>query len=162
MQYLHEKIVVQVDVGLHNLLLDWDDNIEYCDFSGSSIDVERSMVAVSPHAQHPGVEVESLTVQSELFSLESALYEISTTYEAYGGMEETELQSRYARGEYPQTDHLLLGLVILKCWCGGYQNAGETAAEIRRIQRKIKSGDFDLLFHNIIQQEKSQNMTRGA
>lgn len=160
MQYFHEKNVFQVDVGLHNMLLDRDDNIKYCDFSGSSIDGERSVAVVSPHAQHPGIKIGSPTIQSELFSLGSALYEISTTRKAYEGMKETELQDRYTKGEYPKTDHLLLGPVILKCWCGKYRNAGETAAEIRSMQRKIKLGDLNLSLQEIILQRKSQNITQ--
>lgn len=53
MQYFHAKGVLQVDMGLHNLLVDWDDNVKYCDFSGSSIDGSRPTVVVSPTAQHP-------------------------------------------------------------------------------------------------------------
>ncbi|EGE04819.1 serine/threonine protein kinase [Trichophyton equinum CBS 127.97] len=53
MQYFHAKGVLQVDIGLHNLLVDWDDNVKYCDFSGSSIDGSRPTVVVSPTAQHP-------------------------------------------------------------------------------------------------------------
>ncbi|KAF3896790.1 Serine/threonine protein kinase [Trichophyton interdigitale] len=53
MQYFHAKGVLQVDIGLHNLLVDWDDNVKYCDFSGSSIDGSRPTVVASPTAQHP-------------------------------------------------------------------------------------------------------------
>lgn len=40
MQYLHEKKIFQVDIGLHNLLLDWDENIKYCDFPGARLTAE--------------------------------------------------------------------------------------------------------------------------
>lgn len=135
--YLHAKNVFQVDIGLHNMLLDWDDNIKYCDFSGSSIDGEIPTAAVSPRAQHPFAQIGCPTVQSELFSLGSAIYEISTAHKAYEDMEDPEIQDRYARGQYPKIDHLLLGRVIHKCWSGEYQNASEVVTEIRAIQMHI-------------------------
>lgn len=70
---------------------------------------------MSPHAQHPDAKNGIPTVQSEPFPLGSAMYEISTTYKAYEGMDEGQLQDRYAKDEHPTTDHLLLGPVILKC-----------------------------------------------
>ncbi|EFE37353.1 hypothetical protein TRV_08002 [Trichophyton verrucosum HKI 0517] len=158
MQYFHAKGVFQVDVGLHNLLVDWDDNVKYCDFSGSSIDGSRPTVVVSPTAQHPTAVIGSPTVQTELFSLGSAIYEISTTFKAYEGLEEHELQARYARGEYPDTSRLLLGGVILKCWRGCYSNAGEVAAEIRGIQRRMKHGnDLSLSINGLMERKRSEH-----
>lgn len=95
MDYFHSKGVLQVDIGLHNMFFDWDDNVKYCDFSGSSVDGERPLVAVSPHAQHPDTYIRNgdaeaaapPTVQSEIFSLGSAIYEISTTHKAYEGLD---------------------------------------------------------------------------
>ncbi|KAK2864966.1 hypothetical protein FQN49_004043 [Arthroderma sp. PD_2] len=161
MQYLHENNIFQVDVGLHNLLVDWDDNIKYCDFSGSSIDGSRPTVVVSPTAQHPNAVIGSPTTQTELFSLESAIFEISTTFKAYEGMSEDELQARYARDEYPETKQLILGNVIQKCWRGGYSNAGEAAAEIRDIQRGIKCGnDLGLSINGLIERKRNER-SRG-
>ena len=161
MQYFHAKGVFQVDVGLRNLLVDWDDNVKYCDFSGSSIDGSRPTVVVSPTAQHPKAVIGSPTVQTELFSLGSAIYEISTTFKAYEGLEEDELQARYARGEYPDTSQLLLGGVILKWWRGCYFDAGEAAAEIRDIQRRMKHGnDLGLSINGLMERKWSEH-TRG-
>ncbi|EZF23438.1 hypothetical protein H112_03885 [Trichophyton rubrum D6] len=158
MQYFHAKGVFQVDVGLRNLLVDWDDNVKYCDFSGSSIDGSRPTVVVSPTAQHPKAVIGSPTVQTELFSLGSAIYEISTTFKAYEGLEEDELQARYARGEYPDTSQLLLGGVILKWWRGCYFDAGEAAAEIRDIQRRMKHGnDLGLSINGLMERKWSEH-----
>lgn len=161
MQYLHSKQVYQVDIGLHNLLLDWDENIKYCDFSGSSLDGGAALVAVSPHAQHPCISHRSPSVQSELFSLASAIYEISTTHKTYEGKEETEIQNLFAKGEYPPTDHLLLGRIIVNCWSGRYQDAGEVATEIRQIQRRLLLGDPTLSLSAFIRNRKDQKVRKG-
>ncbi|KAM5476276.1 hypothetical protein MauCBS54593_000961 [Microsporum audouinii] len=158
MQYLHENGIFQVDVGLHNLLVDWDDNVKYCDFSGSSIGGSRPTVVVSPTAQHPKAIIGSPTTQTELFALGSAIFEISTTFKAYEGVMEDELQARYARNEYPDTSQLLLGSVIQKCWRGSYSNAGEAAAEIRGIQRRAKHGsDLSLSINGLMERKRKEH-----
>lgn len=156
MQHFHTNQVFQVDIGLHNILLDWDDNIKYCDFAGSSIDGEAPTALASWPARHPHTRDNEPTVQTEIFSLGSVIYEISTTYKAYDGMDEDEIQTRYAKGEFPPTEHLFLGSVILKCWRGGYNDAGEVAAEIRSIQRKTFLGDMKTSVSDILRRRREQ------
>ncbi|EHY60970.1 hypothetical protein ABEF92_004607 [Exophiala dermatitidis] len=144
MEYFHGKNVLQIDIGSHNLLLDWDENIKYCDFSGSCIDGGWTYAAPSTRAQHPSISPKSPSVQSEIFALGSVLYEISTARRVYEDSEEWEFERHFTQGEYPETQHLLLGHVISKCWSGGYNNAGQVAAEIRAIQRRFKYGDLNL------------------
>lgn len=115
MYYFHSERVFQVDIGLHNLLLDWDENVKYCDFSGSSIDGSVPLLAVGSHAQHPTIPFDSPSVQSEIFSLGCAIYEISTKRKAYEELDERGFEQRFSRGEYPDTCSLLLGRVIFNC-----------------------------------------------
>ena len=154
MHYFNEKRVYQVDIGLHNMLLDWDENIKYCDFSGSSLDGMEPTAAASARAENPRVPFSSPTVESEIFALGSALYEISTTYKTYEDKEDMEIEELFRRQEYPRVDHLLLGHVILKCWTGENRTASEAATEIRRIQRQIKLGDLSLSLSEMIEQRK--------
>ncbi|EFR00378.1 hypothetical protein MGYG_03380 [Nannizzia gypsea CBS 118893] len=134
MQYFHAKGIFQVDVGLHNLLVDWGDNVKYCDFSGSSIDGSRPTVVVSPAAQHP---IGPPTVQTELFFLGSAIYEMSTAFKAYVGMEENELQAR-------------AGVAVIP--------TQETAAEIRDIQQKMEHGnDLSLFINGLVEGKRSEH-----
>jgi len=156
MQYFHSKGVYQVDIGLQNILLDWDENLKYCDFSGSSLDGQKPSFGGSPHAQYPFITADSPSVQPELFSLGSAIYEISTTYKAYAGKHERKIQNLFAKGEYPETGHLLLGRTISHCWSGQYGHARHVASEIRNIQRQTLHGDLNLSLHALIERRKSQ------
>lgn len=144
MHYFHGKNVFQVDIGLHNLLLDWDENVKYCDFSGSSIDGAVPLNAVGSHAQHPTIPFDSPSVQSEIFSLGCAIFEMSTTRKTYDELDEREFEQRFSKGDYPDTRSLLLGRIIANCWSGEYGDAGLVAGEIRAIQRRHKMGDMTL------------------
>lgn len=161
MQYLHSKSVFQVDIGPHNLLLDWDDNIKYCDFSGSSLDGRAALVSASLYAQHPSFSVNSPSVQSEIFSLGCTIFEISTTHRVYEGKGETEVQNLFAKGHYPKTEDLLLGSTILNCWTDRYQDAGQVAADIREIQRRILLGDLSLSLYDLVQHRRNQQCREG-
>ncbi|OAP60456.1 hypothetical protein AYL99_05458 [Fonsecaea erecta] len=160
MQYFHSKSVYQVDIGLHNLLLDWDDNVKYCDFAGSSLDGQKALVLGSERTEHPswsGIP----WVQSEIFSLGCMIYEISTTQRVYEGKDELEMQSLYAKGVFPQTEDLLLGPVMRKCWTGGYEDVGLAAAEIRAIQRRTLLGDPNFTLFEVMQHKKAQQSGGG-
>lgn len=161
MHYFHGKNVMQVDVGLHNMLLNWDENIKYCDFAGSSIDGSRPHVFPGTRSENPRVPFDSPNVQSDLFALASALYEISTARKVYEDRQEGEIAELLQNGEYPEVDHLVLGHVMLKCWSGEYLNAGEAAAEIRHIQRRIKLNDLSQSVPELIRQHREQNRRRG-
>ncbi|KAF2839735.1 hypothetical protein M501DRAFT_1057071 [Patellaria atrata CBS 101060] len=153
----YEKEVFQADISLNNLLLEWDDNVKYCDFSSSWIDENKPSVTVSGQAEHPDLDNSGVpTVQSELFALGPIIYQISTTHKAYAGIDEDDQKGRYARGAIPETDHLLLKSVILGYWKGTYQSAREIAAEIKTIQRNLMLGEYlDKPIYDFVQHKKA-------
>lgn len=51
--YIHARHVLQGDIGCHNLLLDHDDNVKFCDFAGSSIDGSSPYVACGKGFRRP-------------------------------------------------------------------------------------------------------------
>ncbi len=53
LQHIHSRGVMQVDIGPHNILLDWDENVKLSDFVGSSLDGSEPMVFPSAHSEHP-------------------------------------------------------------------------------------------------------------
>ena len=53
LEYTHSRGVLQVDIGPHNVLLDWDENVKLTDFAGSSIDGSIPLVLPSAHSEHP-------------------------------------------------------------------------------------------------------------
>ncbi|KAI9695576.1 MAG: hypothetical protein M1836_006416 [Candelina mexicana] len=145
LQYLHENGVLQSDMGCHNLLLDHDDNIKFCDFSGSSIDGSEPTCCYESRAQKAFMrgttEWGKTTVATEIFALGTALYEISTTEKPYPEIDETtrELENLYLAKCFPPIDGLLLGPVISKCWNDGYREVRDALMDIRALQAKEHS-----------------------
>ncbi|OAP54621.1 hypothetical protein AYL99_11069 [Fonsecaea erecta] len=153
MQYIHEQGVFQVDIGTHNLLLDDQDNVKLCDFAGSSIDGKENSVLPGTHE---GFQLflhgEAPSIHTELYSLGCVIFEISTMWQPYHGKTDKEIERLYEAGEFPDTNHLLLGPVIRKCWTFQYNSAAEVIDEIDKIIDKqsvptgngwVREGDRD-------------------
>lgn len=131
LHYLHSKGVLQADIGCHNLLLDVNDDLKFCDFAGSSIDGEDGLVGYESGSQYPCEPGKSeITVKAELFALGSTLYEISTTMKPYQDKTFGNIQKLYSAKQFPDTQDLLLGDIILKCWNGQYTEVGGVMADM--------------------------------
>lgn len=141
LDYIHSRGVKQVDIGTYNVLLDRKDNAKLSDFAGSSLDGSPPTVAPGLHSAHPSLSTMEPTVESELFSLGSLLYEIETTHQPFDDKNEDEVEALFESDEYPTTSGLVLGEVIRKCWMMGYHDAGEMVADIQLIQGCINDGD---------------------
>ena len=140
LKHLHLCDVLQVDIGLHNVLLDSADNAKLCDFAGSSIDGSTPTVYPSLRSEHPHLPSENPTVRSELFALGSALYELETNLQPYHDREDDEVESLYVKEVFPNTDALLLGEVIMKCWKRKYRDVEQTLEDLIHIQENLKHG----------------------
>ena len=133
LQYIHSKGVLQADIGSQNLMLDINDNLKFIDFAGSSIDDKESFICSGVHYQAPkqaGQAEYQPTVGSEIFAMGSLLYEISTTSKPYHDRTEDAIEDLYAQDLYPQTDELMLGNIIQRCWMQQYVNAAEVLDDI--------------------------------
>ena len=129
--YIHSRGVLQADIGCHNLLLDKNDNLKFCDFGGSSIDGEAPTVRHERRGRHPTIEGPNLA--TELFALGTTLYEISTAEPPYPQLRSATgiVQNLYAAGAFPSVDHLMFGEIILKCWKGYYESTVDIAFELQ-------------------------------
>lgn len=43
-RYIHDRGIIQADVGCHNMILDWSGHVKIIDFAGSGIDGEPALV----------------------------------------------------------------------------------------------------------------------
>jgi serine/threonine protein kinase len=139
LQHIHSRGVKQVDIGPHNILLDWDENAKLSDFAGSSLDGSEPMVFPSAHSEHPDMPTTNPSIQSELFALGSTLYEIETTYKPYPDKNDGELAKLFKANKFPDTRELILGKVITKCWMARYKDASQAVVDIRHIQDRLNS-----------------------
>ncbi|MCJ1338430.1 hypothetical protein MMC09_003718 [Bachmanniomyces sp. S44760] len=156
LRYLHEKSVLQSDLGCHNLLMDENDNIKYCDFAGCSIDGEESWVCYELRSQRPSIagEIpgEVITVSTEIFALGSALYEISTTTPPYKDESDETITERFKSNRFPQTESLELGSIISKCWRGKYATTSEVLEDFDRTEQDL---------HQDVTPRRSPNINLG-
>jgi serine/threonine protein kinase len=133
LQHLHSRGVLQVDVGPHNVLLDWDDNAKLSDFAGSSIDGSRRLVCPGRRAEHPDIPAGAPSVRSEIFALGSTLYELETTRQPYHDRDDREVHRLFLAGDFPDTAPLVLGGVMRKCWASKYACVGDVVRDIQSI-----------------------------
>ncbi|KAH8696940.1 kinase-like domain-containing protein [Phaeosphaeriaceae sp. PMI808] len=136
LSYIHSRGVLQVDIGAHNALLDWDENVKLSDFAGSSIDGSTPTVLPSRKSQNPNLPEDAPSVQSEIFALGSMLYEVVTTRQPYYDKSESELKKLFSKGEFPDTRALILGEIITGCWKSKYGDVQGVMEDIKHVQGK--------------------------
>jgi serine/threonine protein kinase len=133
--FLHERGIVQADVGCHNMLLNSAGTLKLCDFSGCSIDGKDASVCYEPWSQLPSADMPNK--YSDIFALGSAIYEIATGHIPYHGLSEYEISSNYEAlrfpEDYPDNRDARLWTIIKNCWAGEYKTAGEVVTHIQNI-----------------------------
>jgi serine/threonine protein kinase len=128
--YVHSCGVKQVDIGGHNVLLDWNDNAKLCDFAGASIDGSSPSIYPGTRFFKPGMKLPS--IEAEIFALGSLIYEIETTKPPYHDKDDREVEALFNRQAFPDTSHLVLRAVIQRCWEGKYSDMSEVLSHIEQ------------------------------
>lgn len=143
LQHVHSCDVRQVDIGPHNALMDWDENVKLSDFAGSSLDGSEPLVCPSLRSEHPNIPV-TPSVRSEIFALGSTLYEVETTRQPYNDKLEGDVKQLYIAGHFPDTRSLVLGKIIRKCWTSQYVSIDGVVCDIRDVIKSFESGSCGL------------------
>lgn len=81
--FIHSRGVLHGDISCNNAFLDEALDLKLGDFAGSSIDVEPPLVCYETSHEHP--QCQDISLQSEVFALGCALYEIMTSSKPYEG-----------------------------------------------------------------------------
>lgn len=136
LQYAHSRYVFQVDIGPHNVLLDWDEDAKLSDFAGSSIDGSAPSVLPSPHSEHPNLPSMKPSIRSEMCALGSTLYEVETTQQPYHDKSDKDIEELFGAEHFPDTSALMLGEVIRKCWKTEYEDVGEVVKDVTCVRDK--------------------------
>ena len=116
LEHAHLCGVLQVDIGSHNVPLDWAENVKLTDFAGSSIDGSAPSVLPSAHSEHPSMLATKPSLQSEIFALGFTIYELETTRQPYYDRTDTEIERLFSVQDFPDTSALVLREVVTKCW----------------------------------------------
>ena len=116
--------------------MDGDLNAKLADFAGFLLDGSLLLVAVTASHQYPGP---ALSIKGDVFSFGSVLYEIMSGATPYCDLFEDEIQARYTKGEFLETESLgAIGSIIGNCWQSRY----DVSAAIVRDLRGMSSSDI--------------------
>ena len=131
--YIHQKNIVQGDIGCHNILLKCDE-IKLCDFGGSSIHGQPAIAGYECRSQRWDDTRENPSIQSELFALGSTIYEIWTTTRPYQDEPDEIVEQNYKCQCFPDVKTLPVAKIIKNCWHGTYHSANEVVAALESLQ----------------------------
>lgn len=130
-EYIHSKGVRHSDLRLDQWLVDAGLNARLSDFNASGFDAQPNLGLDGRPAQ--GLESPSYylprdpeldsTVQSDLFALGSALYELVVGQQPYEGSSHESIESFFRQGKFPSAEGLLLGDGIRGCWQKEFSSA---------------------------------------
>jgi serine/threonine protein kinase len=137
-EYLHVKGVRHSDIKLSQWLVGSDLNAYLSDFNGCGYDAQpliglSSMKALSyesPSHFMPREPSDDNTVNSDLFALGSALYELEHGSTPLIEISEEKVTESFKQGNLPPVSSLTLGNLIIQCWQGQFNSASEMLHEL--------------------------------
>lgn len=136
--FLHSKGVIHCDLNTNNLLLDAELNALLSDFQGTykGLDgyaMESARYFLPRAAISPPNEV------TDMFALGTLMYTIMVGIEPYLGLSEGEVEERYRKQEFPNTDDIVCGKMIYRCWNREYTNANEVVYNLISLEQQRES-----------------------
>ncbi|KAL2757044.1 hypothetical protein ACRALDRAFT_2103461, partial [Sodiomyces alcalophilus JCM 7366] len=119
--YIHARGVVHGDMSCRNLFLFENYRVKIGDFGGSWIEGSDFKMCTweEPAYELPlrGREFEGRPARKrELFGLGSAIYEMLVGVYPHEGLDDDEIEQKFAAEEFPSLDRVAAGDIIQKCW----------------------------------------------
>lgn len=142
-QYLHQNGIIHCDIRPDNFLLhgNSEQNLDLliCDFGGSSIDGQKGGTHPSAGFGNPSNEPHKLGLKAygpamDIFALGSTFYVIMTGYYPHRSSRrelwttkdvfgyEAMVERRFDIKDFPPTENLVGGNVIMGCWSDHYHD----------------------------------------
>jgi serine/threonine protein kinase len=126
LQQLHLANVIHCDVEPKNFLLDSSLSLKIADFSGSSLDGSQATACTGTRFLQPDFNWRSPpTVQQDLYSLGSTIYNIMTGQPHFQELPSDEVEQLYEANTFPALTDVLCGEIIQRCWCKEVASAQE-------------------------------------
>lgn len=128
LRYIHEKGIVQADVGCQNMILTRDDCLKIIDFEGCSIDGEEASSCYEWFSYRRSTP--SVSQQTDIFAYGCVVYEILTgrpPHHDLGASDERArlVERRYQQNQFPDIRHLPLGELMRSCWHSNFNSMSE-------------------------------------
>jgi serine/threonine protein kinase len=132
---IHACGIVHSDISPRNFLVTDHLSIQLCDFAGSRINDLHSLVEEETRYRLPLSPSSPRTAITDLFALDSFIYEISTGTSPFPDLDDDEIERRYASQVFPSLDSLEYHTVISKCWKSQYSSADMLKGDIRHLRK---------------------------
>lgn len=140
LQQLHLVNVIHCDVEPKNFLLDSGLGLKIADFSGSSLDGSQATACAGTRFLQPDFDWRSPpTVQQDLYSLGSTIYNIMTGQPPFRELPSDEVEQLYEAKTFPALTNVLCGEIIQKCWYNKIASAQEICNSIQLIEMELSS-----------------------
>ncbi|KAI9747052.1 MAG: hypothetical protein M4579_007535 [Chaenotheca gracillima] len=128
MAHSHAKNVIHCDMSCRNLFLFPNHLVKIGDFGSAMVDGEICEGAFCEESRYElprrGREFEDRPyLKRELFALGSAIYEILAWERPFDGLDDDDVEKRFAAEEFPGVSHLVGGNIIRNCWNENFENA---------------------------------------
>lgn len=136
LSHIHSKQIQHSDLSCRNLLLFEGHRVKICDFGGSIMkgyDLPQTVCEES-HYELPcrGRRFDDRPpIKRELFALGSAIYEIMAWKKPFEGLEDEEVEARYAREEYPPLEGIPVAQTVRNCWNERYDGADDVVMSLK-------------------------------
>jgi serine/threonine protein kinase len=124
---LHAHGVIHADLKPTNMLLDSNLGLRIADFSGCSLLGKQPYILESGPFYLPADWREDdklgCNTTTDIFALGSCIFQIATGKKPCEGLEDDDVEKRFADQAFPDLDGILFAEVIRKCWFCEFETA---------------------------------------
>ena len=138
--YIHSFGVIHSDLYPNNCLVDHDLDLCLCDFSGSVFGDLDGQAMESTRFWLPRDMPGTPSITSDIFALGSLLYWVFSGKEPFSDLEDQEVITCFKRMEFPATDELPCGAIMISCWQGQFGGARKVVDALQSV-RLLESSD---------------------
>ncbi|TPX07600.1 uncharacterized protein E0L32_010699 [Thyridium curvatum] len=137
LSHVHERGVQHCDLTCRNLFLFDDYRLKIGDFGGSLIrgrDEFESVIFEESSYELPlrGRDFYGRPARKrELFALGSAIYELMAWAPPYDGLEDDEIETKYAMEAFPPLEGMTAGHIIHMCWDESYESSEDVVDALK-------------------------------
>ncbi|KAF1347693.1 kinase-like domain-containing protein [Delphinella strobiligena] len=133
---LHRNGVRHSDIRLDQWLLDSELDARLSDFNASGFDANerlglegsKALGIEGPSHFMPRDPMDDNTVESDIFALGSALYELEAGTVPFVDKDDEAISACFQAGQFPDVEGLYFGPVIAACWRGSLRTARDLLA----------------------------------
>jgi serine/threonine protein kinase len=139
LSHINKMGVQHCDISCRNLFMFDNYHVKVGDFGGSLIeghDELKPIVYEEAAYELPlrGREFRNRPARKrELFALGSAIYEMMAWAPPYEGLEDDEIERKYAAEEFPSLEGIPASYIIQMCWDEGYGSSDEVVEALKAL-----------------------------